>query len=98
MYIRISCLCILSIFRWLIFLYAFSYTLFPLLLLLDAAVACRSPEKVDSGREVEISSDPKMPHKVSDAVAEGVLQCLEELLNKCHLGSVEQVILIENII
>lgn len=63
----------------------FSYTLFPLLLLLDAAVACRSPEKVEI-------SNPKMPHKVSDAVAEGVLQCLEELLIKCHLGSVEQVV------
>ncbi|PON90723.1 Coatomer beta subunit [Trema orientale] len=72
----------------------FDYTLFPLLLLLDAAVACRSTEKVDSGRRVEISNNPKLPHKVSDAVAEGVLQCLEELLIKCHLGSIEQMVVV----
>ncbi|XP_062115745.1 uncharacterized protein LOC133829920 [Humulus lupulus] len=71
----------------------FDYTLFPLLLLLDAAVACRSPENVDSGR-IQKFNDPKVPHKVSDAVAEGVLQCLEELLIKCHLGSVEQMVVV----
>ncbi|KAM6570546.1 hypothetical protein CsatB_018531 [Cannabis sativa] len=71
----------------------FDYILFPLLLLLDAAVACRSLEKVDSGR-LETFYDPKVPHKVSDSVAEGVIQCLEELLIKCHLGSVEQMVVV----
>ncbi|RVW89686.1 hypothetical protein CK203_036403 [Vitis vinifera] len=66
-----------------------SYTLFPLLLLLDAAVDCRSLKKVDSEEKL-ISDVPKMPHKVSDSVAEGVLHCLEELLKKCQLGSVDQ--------
>ncbi|GMN56495.1 hypothetical protein TIFTF001_025616 [Ficus carica] len=68
----------------------FDYALFPLLLLLDAAVASRSPKKVDS----ESFSDSKMPHKVGDQVAEGILLCLEELLIKCHLGSVEQMVVV----
>ena len=72
----------------------FSYTLFPLLLLLDAAVDCRSLKKVDSEEKL-ISGVSKKPHKVSDSVAEGVLQCLEELLKKCQLGSVDQVIQLE---
>lgn len=63
----------------------FSYTLFPLLLLLDAAVACRS-----QGGGVVV------PYRVSDKVAEGVVSCLEELLKKCHVGSVDQVSLILN--
>lgn len=66
--------------------------MFPLLLLLDAAVDCRTSEKVDSEGSAEMFDVLKKPHKVSDRVAEGVLQCLEELLVKCHLGSVEQVI------
>lgn len=49
----------------------FDYTLFPLLLLLDRAVECRS--KVDSDHS-------KGPLTVSDSVAEGALKCLEELL------------------
>ncbi|KAI8553188.1 hypothetical protein RHMOL_Rhmol06G0324600 [Rhododendron molle] len=69
----------------------FDYTLFPLLLLLDAAVNCRSPPKVEGSVMVDI---PKVPHKVSDVAAEGVLQCLEELLKKCHLGSVDQMVVI----
>lgn len=73
-------------------LFPSSYALFPLLLLLDAAVASRSPKKVDSEGEFKSFSDSKMPHKVGDQVAEGILLCLEELLIKCHLGSVEQVI------
>lgn len=60
-----------------------SYTLFPLLLLLDAAVDCRSVQK---GKTVTQNVS-----RISDAVAEGVLQCLEELLSKCRLGSVGQV-------
>lgn len=68
--------------------------MFPLLLLLDAAVDCRSLKKVDSEEKL-ISDVPKMPHKVSDSVAEGVLHCLEELLKKCQLGSVDQVFQLE---
>ena len=61
--------------------YSFSYTLFPLLLLLDGAVNCRSSQKLEESVMVN----------VSDIAAEGVVQCLEELLKKCHLGSVDQV-------
>lgn len=31
------------------------------------------------------------PVEVSDGVAEGVVKCLEELLRKCRLNSVDQV-------
>lgn len=34
-----------------------------------------------------------MEHKVSDSVAEGVVLCLEEVLKKCPLGSVDQVLI-----
>ena len=79
-------------FIFLIFLHlSFSYSLFPLLLLLDAAVDCRSQQKDDT-KENFMPDVQKMPHKVSDNVAEGVLQCLEELLKKCHLRSVDQVV------
>ncbi|RDX87599.1 TELO2-interacting protein 1-like protein, partial [Mucuna pruriens] len=61
----------------------FDYTLFPLLLLLDAAIQCRSSQKVDS-----------QSVKVSDGVAEGVVNCLEELLRKCHLNSVDQMVVL----
>ncbi|KAL5697581.1 hypothetical protein ACHQM5_028707 [Ranunculus cassubicifolius] len=60
------------------------YAMFPLLLLLDAAVGCRSPQKGDS----------PMPNAISDSVAEGTLSCLEELLRKCHLGSVNQMVVV----
>ncbi|KAK7259182.1 hypothetical protein RIF29_24782 [Crotalaria pallida] len=70
----------------------FDYTLFPLLLLLDAAIHCRS--KVDSQEKFTISDVPKMPFKVSDSVAEGVVNCLEELLRKCHLKSVDQMVVL----
>ncbi|KAE8699110.1 E3 ubiquitin-protein ligase RGLG2-like [Hibiscus syriacus] len=63
----------------------FDYTLFPLLLLLDAAVDCRS-----SRNKSEISNNKR----VSDKVAEGVVACLEELLKKCHLGSVDQMVVV----
>ncbi|GLU04997.1 hypothetical protein SLE2022_221220 [Rubroshorea leprosula] len=66
----------------------FDYTLFPLLLLLDAAVECRKSQKNVSTEEL------LGPHKVSDRVAEGVLQCLEELLKKCHIGSGEQMVVV----
>ncbi|GMP64718.1 hypothetical protein CsSME_00025858 [Camellia sinensis var. sinensis] len=69
----------------------FDYTLFPLLLLLDAAVNCRSPPKAEESVMVNF---PKVLHKVSDIAAEGVLQCLEELLKKCQLGSVDQVVVL----
>ncbi|KAG8487262.1 hypothetical protein CXB51_020577 [Gossypium anomalum] len=63
----------------------FDYTLFPLLLLLDAAVDCRSSQNKNE------SSNYK---RVSDKVAEGVVECLEELLKKCHLSSVEQMVVV----
>ncbi|KNA08663.1 hypothetical protein SOVF_160610 isoform A [Spinacia oleracea] len=65
----------------------FDYTLFPLLLLLDAAVDCRSVQKRNSEEKSAILF---AKNNVSDAVSEGVLQCLEELLTKCCLGSVNQ--------
>ncbi|XP_010669990.2 uncharacterized protein LOC104887100 isoform X2 [Beta vulgaris subsp. vulgaris] len=64
----------------------FDYVLFPLLLLLDAAVDCRSVQKCDSAMPFVNQT----PNKLSDAVGEGALQCLEELLTKCHLGSADQ--------
>lgn len=69
----------------------FSYALFPLLLLLDAAVESRSLPKHDA-KESCVSGPPGVSHKVSDVVAEGVLRCLEELLRKCPLGSTDQVV------
>ncbi|KAK9077656.1 hypothetical protein SSX86_005993 [Deinandra increscens subsp. villosa] len=63
----------------------FDYSLFPLLLLLEAAVDCRSPPK-----EQMKENTPK----ISDAVAEDVIQCLEELLMRCHVGSVDQMVVI----
>lgn len=71
--------------------FCFSYTLFPLLLLLDAAIQCRSTQKIDSQEMYTMSDVPKTPFKVSDSVAEGVVNCLEELLRKCPLNSVDQV-------
>ncbi|XP_017985336.1 PREDICTED: uncharacterized protein LOC18594747 isoform X3 [Theobroma cacao] len=64
----------------------FDYTLFPLLLLLDAAVNCRSSSKKIESNNTYI--------RVSDKVAEGVVECLEELCKKCHLGSVDQMVVI----
>ncbi|XP_074303602.1 uncharacterized protein LOC141638053 [Silene latifolia] len=57
----------------------FDYVLFPLLLLLDSAVSCRSSQ-----------NSPSQPNFINDAVAEPVLHCLQELLSKCHLASVNQ--------
>ncbi|GMH10672.1 hypothetical protein Nepgr_012513 [Nepenthes gracilis] len=67
----------------------FDYTLFPLFLLLDAAIECRTSQKKDSKEKIEPSVSPIL-HRVSDNVAEAVLQCLEELLKKCQLASVNQ--------
>ena len=68
-----------------------SYTLFPFLLLLDAAVQCREEKKADSDGGFGNAGSPLGGHAISDSVAEGMLMCLEELLKKCHLGSVNQV-------
>jgi hypothetical protein len=76
-----------DVFFWLFF----SYTLFPLVLFLDAAIQCRSTQKFDSQEKYIVSDIPKTPIKVSDSVAEGVVNCLEELLKKCRLNSVNQV-------
>ncbi|RRT74312.1 hypothetical protein B296_00031757 [Ensete ventricosum] len=69
----------------------FAYTLFPFLLLLDAAVQCREEKKADSDGGFVYGSAPLGGHAISDSTAEGMLLCLEELLKKCHLGSVNQV-------
>ncbi|XP_030527813.1 TELO2-interacting protein 1 homolog isoform X2 [Rhodamnia argentea] len=69
----------------------FDYTLFPLLLLLDVAVDDRTQHKIDP-QDHGVSSHK--PHRVSDIAAEAVLQCLEELLKKCYLGSVDQMVVI----
>ena len=69
----------------------FSYALFPLLLVLDASIDCRSKQNSSSKGNFDTYSSPPLPYPVSDRVAEGVLQCLEEVLKKCHLGSVDQV-------
>lgn len=58
-----------------------SYTLFPLLLLLDAAVECRMEKKADSEGSLG-NGAPMRAREISDSVAEGVLICLEELLKK----------------
>lgn len=53
---------------------------------------CRASPKNDPVGHSEVSGVTQLlPHKVSDLVAEGVLDCLEELLSKCALGSVDQV-------
>lgn len=65
--------------------------MFPLLLLFDASVNCRSSTKTDSNDSSLASSTLGMEHKVSDSVAESVVLCLEEVLKKCQLGSVDQV-------
>ncbi|KAL0300963.1 UNVERIFIED_CONTAM: hypothetical protein Sradi_6373100 [Sesamum radiatum] len=72
----------------------FSYTLFPLLLLFDAAVNCRSSMKSDSKDNPLESNTLRTAHKVSDSVAEGVVLCLEEVLKKCQIGSVDQMVVI----
>jgi hypothetical protein len=56
-------------------------------MLLDAAVLCRK-----EGKAVVGEAD------ITDAVAEGVLACLEILLSKCRLNSVNQVINSANLI
>ncbi|KAK4386809.1 hypothetical protein Sango_2551500 [Sesamum angolense] len=77
----------------LVLIECFSYTLFPLLLLFDAAVNCRSSMKSDSKDNPLESNTLRTAHKVSDSVAEGVVLCLEEVLKKCQIGSVDQVII-----
>ncbi|KAF7808337.1 TELO2-interacting protein 1 like [Senna tora] len=72
----------------------FDYILFPLLLLLDAAIECRSMPKVDFKEKFMMSDVPKLLNQVSDNVAEGVVSCLEELLRKCHLKSVDQMVVL----
>lgn len=72
----------------------FDFTLFPLLLLFDASVNCRSSMKTGSKDDSLASSTLGMEHKVSDSVAEGVVLCLEEVLKKCPLGSVDQMVVI----
>ncbi|KAL2897187.1 TELO2-interacting protein 1-like protein [Bienertia sinuspersici] len=66
-----------------------SYTLFPLLLLLDAAVDSRSVQKRDAK---EISAMPfanQTPNKVSDVVAEGMSVVLKKLTHGAMLSPSE---------
>ncbi|XP_042012560.1 TELO2-interacting protein 1 homolog isoform X1 [Salvia splendens] len=72
----------------------FDFILFPLLLLFDASVECRSSTKTDSKDDSLVSSTLLMEHKVSDSVTEGVVLCLEEVLKKCQLGSIDQLVVI----
>nr|CAB3500061.1 unnamed protein product [Digitaria exilis] len=62
----------------------FDYTVFPLLLLLDAAVQCRKQGNALGQGAGDID--------ISDAVAEAGLACLEVLLTKCRLTSVNQMV------
>lgn len=79
------------LFKWI------SYALLPLLLLLDSAIACRSCSKIDPDDRRTESIGPATPFEVSDIVAEGVLNCLEELLKKCSLEKLNQVLVFFNI-
>ncbi|XP_051133791.1 uncharacterized protein LOC127253310 [Andrographis paniculata] len=70
------------------------FTLSPLLLLFEAAVNCRSSRKFDT-KDVSLDlHDSVATHKVSDSVAEAVVLCLEEILKKCQLGSINQMVVI----
>ncbi|KAG8092662.1 hypothetical protein GUJ93_ZPchr0012g21621 [Zizania palustris] len=62
----------------------FDYTVFPLLLLLDAAVQCRKEGNAPGKIAGEFD--------ISDAIGEGGLACLEVLLTKCRLTSVNQMV------
>lgn len=70
----------------------FDYIVFPLLLLLDAAVECRSLSTHDGKERSVLSGAPEVFYKVGDFVAEGVINCLAELLFKCPVRSVDQVL------
>lgn len=50
-------------------------------------VQCRTTKK----GELQVGTSDIRVLPISDSVAEGVVMCLEELLKKCHLGSVDQV-------
>ncbi|URD79535.1 TELO2 interacting protein 1 [Musa troglodytarum] len=79
-----------SLFDWVDFYCLPSYSLFRFLLLLDAAVQCREEKKAGSDGGFGNGGAPLGGHAISDSAAEGMLMCLEELLKKCHLGSVNQ--------
>ncbi|CAL1409398.1 unnamed protein product [Linum trigynum] len=68
------------------------YASFPLLLLLDAAVECRSSKEGDPEQKRKKLS--AVPHRVSDKVAEGVVLCLEELFQKSRFGFIDQMVLV----
>lgn len=67
------------------------YVLFPLQLLLDAAVQCRSPR---TSASVDASTTPKTQLRINDKIAEGVLICLEELLHRCPVKTTSQLSLL----
>ncbi|KAI4374634.1 hypothetical protein MLD38_012606 [Melastoma candidum] len=72
----------------------FDYSLFPLLLLLDAAVECRTPRKSSLGADHSPAPPPQKPFRISDMVAERSLECLEVLLLKCSPATIEQMVMI----
>ncbi|RWW65028.1 hypothetical protein BHE74_00027689 [Ensete ventricosum] len=52
--------------------------------------SCREEKKADTDGGFVYGGAPLGGHAISDSTAEGMLLCLEELLKKCHLGSVNQ--------
>lgn len=64
-----------------------SYALFPLLLLFDAAVAGRSST---SSAKTEFSAKGQVV-RIGDRVAEGVLSCVEVILQRCIVQTTSQV-------
>ncbi|URE24386.1 TELO2 interacting protein 1 [Musa troglodytarum] len=83
-----------GLFDWVDFFCLPSYSLFRFLLLLDAAVQCREEKKAGSDGGFGNGGAPLGGHAISDSAAEGMLMCLEELLKKCHLGSVNQMVVV----
>ncbi|KAJ7549328.1 hypothetical protein O6H91_07G049000 [Diphasiastrum complanatum] len=66
------------------------YVLFPLLLLLDASVDCRASPVLSKFTTVSTQSKGEKPFLVADKVAEGVLSCLEVILERCSAKNVNQ--------
>ncbi|CAA0836577.1 ARM repeat superfamily protein [Striga hermonthica] len=60
----------------------------------DGAVNCRSSVKFNSRDNSLGANTLGMEQKVSDSVAEGVVFCLEEVLKKCYLGSLDQMVVV----
>ncbi|KAL5977233.1 hypothetical protein ACLOJK_021576 [Asimina triloba] len=57
-------------------------------------VLCRAKKNAASLENFGIGINAHMPRMINDRVSEGVLQCMEEVLKKCHLGSVNQMVVV----